>query len=553
MGKGKSKSRYPPKPSFLTKLGTSARASLAKDSPPDSSVLASDALIVNPVSDLAAHPASSRPVSPPKTLHLATVTYEFIAPAAESEISQVKDSTIIKAPSSADQALHSGIKCGDLLDSNKPEFAIAEPGVSQETEQSLKLGTSSDVKAVDTELKSVGSASEKPESQPQPNWCDRAMGTTKPLQKKGESFILPSGEVCIQIPNSVIEKNKKSWECSVLGQFYYDPPSQNTIFNIVNGIWSKRFRDISVSKMEGNSFMFRIPNAATRYKVIQQKLCQIGGRTMFVDKWEPSVVPLEPELSSAPIWLELRKVPFQFFNEEGLERIAGLVGDPKFLHHSTANKTDLEVAKVWTIIDPRKPLPEAVNIQFESGEICRILVSSPWMQPICEHCKEVGHSINRCKSAPKTCAPCNSSSHLEKDCPKAKLATEKAKKTRRGRSKSKDKHWKVVSPPSSQPPKAYQTDIPALIDCPNPSLGNAKAFEKGGTSDQPPIMIKGPSSQPANEDESSGIERDSSDVVSSDSESEEGQIPPNFDDFTLVKPQKSSRKSLSRGRGPIPQ
>ena len=67
----------------------------------------------------------------------------------------------------------------------------------------------------------------------------------------------------------------------------------------------------------------------------------------------------------------------------------------------TKNETNLEVAKVLTIIDPRKPLPEAVNVQFESGEISRVLVSSPWMPPVCEVCKEVGHASKRCPLVPK--------------------------------------------------------------------------------------------------------------------------------------------------------
>lgn len=90
---------------------------------------------------------------------------------------------------------------------------------------------------------------------------------------------------------------------------------------------------------------------------------------MFVANWEPGVIPAKPELSSAPIWLELRNVLLEFFNEEGLEHIAGLVADPKCLHPSTANKSNLEVAKVFTLIDPRKPLPKAVNVQFETSLI----------------------------------------------------------------------------------------------------------------------------------------------------------------------------------------
>ncbi|RID41400.1 hypothetical protein BRARA_J01365 [Brassica rapa] len=271
---------------------------------------------------------------------------------------------------------------------------------------------------------------------------------------RGEAFTLPSGEACVKIPNSVIEKNRKSWEPFVLGQFYSDPPTQGTLHNIVNGIWSKQYRDIAVSKMEGFAFLFRIPNAATRARVIKQKLWQIEGQTMFVDKWEPGVVPTKPELTSAPIWLELRKVHLQFFNEDGLERIAGLVGHPKFLHPMTANKTNLEVAKVFTIIDPRKPLPEAVNVQFDSGEISRVLVSSPWMPPVCDICKEIGHATRRCPRAPKVCTLCGSVDHVRSKC--TQKHEPKGKKTRRRRSKDKQ-NWVMTNPPTGASSPSQET------------------------------------------------------------------------------------------------
>lgn len=87
----------------------------------------------------------------------------------------------------------------------------------------------------------------------------------------------------------------------------------------------------------------------------------------------------------------------------------------------------MELAKVLTIVDPRKPLPETVNVQSETGDICRVLVSCSWLPPICDFCKEVGHSIGRCTSAPITRQPCNSTIHEVKNRPrvrKAKLGAE---------------------------------------------------------------------------------------------------------------------------------
>ncbi|KAG7547383.1 F-box domain [Arabidopsis suecica] len=238
------------------------------------------------------------------------------------------------------------------------------------------------------------------------------------------------------------------------GQFYSEPPAQGTVHAIVNGIWSRFHRDISVTKMEGNAFLFRVPNSSTRNRILSQGLWQIEGQTMFVAKWKPGSIPQKPELSSAPVWLELRNVPLQFFNEDGFEFIAGLVGEPKGLHPSTANMTNLEVAKVFTLIDPRKPLPEAVNVQFPSGEISRVLVSSPWMPPICSFCKEVGHILKRCKLAPVSCSACKSTCHSAAACPRAKAKPKK----------------KVPRPKKSATPPELLLNLPATSALPAPSV-----------------------------------------------------------------------------------
>lgn len=408
---------------------------------------------------------------------------------------------------------------------------------------------------------------------PANDWCAHAKGYGKRLSKKGESFTLPSGEACIKIPNSVIEKNRKAWDSFVLGQFYSDPPSQGTLHNIVNGIWSKHYRDISVSKMEGFAFLFRIPNAATRARVVKQCLWQIEGQTMFVDKWEPGVVPTKPELTSAPIWLELRQVPFQFFNEDGLERIAGLVGDPRFLHPTTANKTNLEVAKVFTIIDPRKPLPEAVNVQFDSGEISRVLVSSPWMPPVCESCKEIGHVTRKCPAAAKACALCKATDHTQATCPQ-KQSKEKAKrKTRRSKSRGKQV-WKAVenvddpslatSSPASANGEAQNKDITPTSEVQhteiviNPKLGSGGPTERGETSNTPEYLrlTRQRSGSAASKSSKSDLPSDSSDVESTDSELEEGEVNLQDDGFEVVSNKKKfgglkhSGQKGNRGRSP---
>ncbi|CAN6892814.1 unnamed protein product [Brassica oleracea var. botrytis] len=415
----------------------------------------------------------------------------------------------------------------DLMDNDEiPSTPTKEfVGITQETStnqsvlpavvvnpelQDIGAAAPSSAKSIVSVLKNT---STPPAVKPSDEWVGLFKCKGKKLEKKGEPFTLPSGELCVQIPNAVIEKNMKAWECFVIGQFYSDPPAQGLIHTIAYGIWSKRLRDITVSKLEGHAYLFRIPNAETRHHVITQRLWQFEGKTMFVAHWEPGFLPEKPAITSAPIWLELRNVPLQFFNEDGLERIAGLVGHPKYLHPATANKTILDVAKVLTIIDPRKPLPEAVNVQFDS---------------------EIGHTIKRCPAAPVTCKGCKSTAHLSDACPRSKGHNHK-----NGEQKQKQKYTqKQQYEPIHGRPSSNQTQQKG-------KTGNYPSFmadQKGKEIDHHPLpagneipsdpglnsfsktasSVLAESSKARGASSVSEVESDSSDVASSDSDVEEG-------------------------------
>lgn len=254
---------------------------------------------------------------------------------------------------------------------------------------------------------------------------------------------------------------------------------------------------------------------------------------------------MKPQLTSAPIWLELRQVPFQFFNDEGLERIASLVGDPKFLHPSTANKTNLEVAKVFTIIDPRKPLPEAVNVQFDSGEIRRVLVSSPWMPPVCEHCKEIGHNRKRCKLAPITCMPCKSTAHSAESCPRKKPATPNKRYQKRSLPKDPvlgQRRGKEVRHDMVYVPKAIQPAVNVTLSA---KASEFSAIEKGSGSGKG-VSTQNKDQAPS-EGNSSHADEDSSDILSSESE-DSGCLEDDYSGFEEVL-SKRQRKGNKGNRG----
>lgn len=125
----------------------------------------------------------------------------------------------------------------------------------------------------------------------------------------------------MKIPNAVIQRNQNRWESFIIGQFHGNLPSHGAFHVILNGIWSLKQRDITVLKLGPKTVLIKIPCSATRNRVLSQGMWHIEGQSMFVVDYTPSLNPAMPELTEAPVWLELRGVPPQFFSEKGLNTL----------------------------------------------------------------------------------------------------------------------------------------------------------------------------------------------------------------------------------------
>ncbi|XP_013617175.1 PREDICTED: uncharacterized protein LOC106323633 [Brassica oleracea var. oleracea] len=343
--------------------------------------------------------------------------------------------------------------------------------------------------------------------------------------------------------------------------------------------------DITVNKMEGNSFLFRMPCPNARRRILKQSLWQIDGQTMFVAKWSLGIQQVRPELEMVLVWLEFTGVPLQFFNRDALKEIAGMVGHPLCLHPATENLTNIEVAKVYTVIDPRKPLTEFVNARFESGDTRRIAVSSPWLPSLCSFCKNFGHTITRCKNAPKTCLTCNSVKHSTASCPRTNQSAPSKEKLEKKEGK---RPVKSLLPIVGQPPKTglKTTDKGAkpparnlTSDPPKAKTAGAQPSKKRPASSLPPAPViqlpppgsldRSGSTGSVSHDLSKGslyvdlssngcrVEQQQSSMDSSydTSHSEEEDSPDNpeddSDEFIEFFSKRYKKRAKARGRGPL--
>ncbi|KFK41009.1 hypothetical protein AALP_AA2G073500 [Arabis alpina] len=388
-----------------------------------------------------------------------------------------------------------------------------------------------------------------PVVQQAPTWCEVVNPTNKRMTRKGEVTVLESGELCVTIPNEVIKRNQHKWDKFILAQFHGTAPSPGALHAIANGIWSNKLRDITISKLSERAFLICIPCSITRQRVLAQGMWHIENQSMFVGKWEPGLNPEIPKLTSAPVWVDFRGVPHQFFSEEALEHVAGMVGDPVRVHPSTLNMTNLEVARVLTIINPSIPLPEFVNVRFQSGEMKRVEVSSPWLPPTCENCKEVGHSIRRCPTAPILCTSCNSTVHSTDLCPRAKKVVKEAERLPIPELKPKKSKQKKISK-AVAPKGIEQTPLEPQLPHPSKKIPAKFSLKAKGKAVEDLSSDSEPSS--SSEDCSTGYRSEAGNIQSDDEDN-----PQVDDEFLAVVSKRQAKltkqkkkKGQKRGKGP---
>ncbi|KAK6159899.1 hypothetical protein DH2020_003280 [Rehmannia glutinosa] len=70
----------------------------------------------------------------------------------------------------------------------------------------------------------------------------------------------------------------------------------------------------------------------------------------------------DDDIRSVPVWINLPYLPWEFWNEKAIEKIASLVGTPITTNRLTRTKDKMEYARVFVEVDVSKELTRSVNI-----------------------------------------------------------------------------------------------------------------------------------------------------------------------------------------------
>lgn len=85
----------------------------------------------------------------------------------------------------------------------------------------------------------------------------------------------------------------------------------------------------------------------------------------------------------------------EYWDFEGLSRIASHIGVPLFMDHLTSSSTRISFARVCVEVNVDSALPQSFFVKYED-EVVEIRVEYQGIPAKCEHCKAFGHDTKKC-------------------------------------------------------------------------------------------------------------------------------------------------------------
>ncbi|XP_013607538.1 PREDICTED: uncharacterized protein LOC106314153 [Brassica oleracea var. oleracea] len=212
----------------------------------------------------------------------------------------------------------------------------------------------------------------------------------------------PDSTPQVTIPAKVLRLGPENKEEYVVGQFHRcsNPPG-GLIHAVLNRLWGRECK-ISCRKLGDSSYLFHIPHENTRKWVIQRGVWHVDDCLLFVAPWNPVDSFKTPEISTLPVWVTLKNIPYSCFSRLGISHIASGLGEPMLTHKPRLDPINMGEAKILVEVELDKPFPKLIALDDKQGNIYFVEVEYSWIPSACERCGALGHKEKRCLLPPQS-------------------------------------------------------------------------------------------------------------------------------------------------------
>ncbi|KAL0875099.1 hypothetical protein Bca101_024804 [Brassica carinata] len=220
--------------------------------------------------------------------------------------------------------------------------------------------------------------------------------STRNLYRAAKPTFRPDGTPQVTIPSQVLLLGPENKNEYIIGHFHRcSLPPGGLIHAVVNRLWGRNCR-IGCRKLTDSSYMFHIPHDSTRHWVIQRAVWHVDDCLLFVSPWKSIDSFKVPEVSTIPVWVNLKNVPDSCYSRLGLSHVASGLGEPMQTHKPRLDPTCLGEAKLLVEVELDKPFPKQIALDDKQGNIFLVDVEYTWIPSVCGRCGHLGHKEKRC-------------------------------------------------------------------------------------------------------------------------------------------------------------
>lgn len=219
-----------------------------------------------------------------------------------------------------------------------------------------------------------------------------------PAQTKFDYFPLEKDAISVEPPLETLKKGNDKFKCCVVGTFTKGTKPFREVADFANRMWSNRGL-IHVSQKDNHTFIFRFDTEKSRDEVLSRGTWYIARRPMVVTCW--GVKPGMDNVDSMPIWIKISGIPDSYWTEEGLSRLASVVGKPLGADILTSKLEIMPFARMQVLYKLGTPMPTeflatVLDPVTEEKFTTKVLYSYPLRPLFCTGCNSLGHSVGAC-------------------------------------------------------------------------------------------------------------------------------------------------------------
>ncbi|KAF8079465.1 hypothetical protein N665_1026s0022 [Sinapis alba] len=227
-------------------------------------------------------------------------------------------------------------------------------------------------------------------------WAARLSPQSRNLYRAATPTYRLDGTPEVSIPSKVLRLGPENKDEYIIGKFHRcSLPPGGLVHAVVNRIWGRNCK-ITCKKLGDSSFMFHIPHQPTRQWIIQRGVWHIDDCLLFVLPWTPEGSFEIPEISTLPVWVNLKNIPDCCYSRLGISHVASGLGEPILTHKPRLDPTSMGEAKVLVEMELDRDFPKLIALDDKQGSIFLVNVDYTWIPSTCERCGNLGHKEKRC-------------------------------------------------------------------------------------------------------------------------------------------------------------